>query len=170
MPQSQVYEIIMRTVYTSEPSMKLPQNNCQRVLYVLVFPLTSLQYISIPNPMLPNKENFYPLTLVMAIIWVWFYCYLIVWWTYVVTMAYKLHFSILPMVVYPFGIALRDTKKFIDLKACLDKFATKMRDQKLSLAETYSGQVFQITGLMGFAWMMYISLTEKSVSFINEGI
>jgi hypothetical protein len=45
-----------------------------------------------------------------------------------------------------------------------------MRDQKLSLAETYSGQVFQITGLMGFAWMMYISLTEKSVSFINEGI
>lgn len=170
MPQSQVYEIIMRTVYTSEPSMKLPQNNCQRVFYVLFFPLTSLQYISIPNPMLPNKENFYPLTLVMAIIWVWFYCYLIVWWTYVVTMAYKLHFSILPMVVYPFGIALRDTKKFIDLKACLDKFATKMRDQKLSLAETYSGQVFQITGLMGFAWMMYISLTEKSVSFINEGI
>jgi len=27
-PQSQVYEIIMRTVYTSEPSMRLPQNNC----------------------------------------------------------------------------------------------------------------------------------------------
>lgn len=23
---------------------------------------------------------------------------------------------------------------------------------------------------MGFTWMMYISLTEKSVSFINEGI
>jgi len=88
--------------------------------------------------MLPNKENFYPLTLVMAIIWVWFYCYLIVWWTYIVTMAYKLHFSILPMVVYPFGIALRDTKKFVDLKACLDKFGSKMRDQKLSLAETYS--------------------------------
>jgi Ca2+/Na+ antiporter len=120
--------------------------------------------------MLPGKDNFYPLTLVMAIIWVWFYCYLIVWWTYVVTMAYNLHFSILPMVVYPFGIALRDTKKFYDLRDCLDKFKTKMRDQKLSLAETYSGQVFQITGLMGFAWIMYISLTEKSVSFINEGI
>jgi Ca2+/Na+ antiporter len=150
--------------------MKLPANNCQRIFYFVFFPLMSLQYITIPNPMLPGKDNFYPLTLVMAIIWVWFYCYLIVWWTYVVTMAYNLHFSILPMVVYPFGIALRDTKKFYDLRDCLDKFKTKMRDQKLSLAETYSGQVFQITGLMGFAWIMYISLTEKSVSFINEGI
>lgn len=27
-PQSQVYETIMRTVYTSEPNMRLPHNSC----------------------------------------------------------------------------------------------------------------------------------------------
>merc|ERR1712072_318875 len=103
----------MRTVYTSEAVMRMPHAMSQKILYILTFPLTALQYISIPNPMLPHKENFYPLTLVMSIIWVWFYCYLIVWWTYVITMAYELHFSILPMVVYPFGIALRESKKFL---------------------------------------------------------
>lgn len=66
---------------------------------------------------------------------------------------------------------MRDTKKFFDLKLCLDKFSTRLRDQKLSLAETYSGQVYQITGLMGFAWIMYISLKGvESISFINEGV
>jgi len=121
--------------------------------------------------MRPNKENFYPLTLVMSIFWVWFYSWCIVWWTYVVTQTYKLHFSILPMVIYPFGIAMRDTKKFFDLKLCLDKFGTRLRDQKLSLAETYSGQVYQITGLMGIAWVMFISFKDVSaISFINEGV
>lgn len=46
------------------------------------------------------------------------------------------------MVVYPFGIALRDLKKITDLQVCLKTFSNRLRDQKLSLAETYSGQVF----------------------------
>lgn len=45
-------------------------------------------------------------------LWIYFMTYFIVWWTYVVTVTYELHFSILPMVLYPFGIALRDQKKF----------------------------------------------------------
>lgn len=92
--------------------------------------------------MLPNKENFYPLTLVMSLVWVWFYTYIIVWWTYEITIAYNLKFSFLVMIVYPFGVALRDMKKFADLKLCLEKFGSRLKDQKLSLAETYSGQVF----------------------------
>jgi hypothetical protein len=40
----------------------------------------------------------------------------------------------------------------------------------MSLAETYSSQVYQITGMMGLAWMMYIGGTGKNISFINEGI
>lgn len=171
-PQSQVYELIMRTVYTSDHVMRMPSNTCQKMAFILFFPLTSLQYVTVPNPMLPNKENFYPLTLVMSLIWVWFYTYLIVWWTYEVTQAYELKFSILPMVIYPFGIALRDMKKFSDLKSCLDKFSVKLRDQKLSLAETYAGQVFQITGLMGFTWMCYLGIDDSKteVTFINESI
>lgn len=76
------------------------------------------------------------------------------------------------MVIYPFGIALRDMKKFTDLKSCLDKFSVKLRDQKLSLAETYAGQVFQITGLMGFTWMCYLGIDDSKteVTFINESI
>ena len=41
----------------------------------------------------------------------------------------------------------------------------------MSLAETFSAQIFQITGLMGLTWTLYISLKgSEYVSFINESI
>lgn len=41
----------------------------------------------------------------------------------------------------------------------------------MSLAETFSAQIFQITGLMGLTWTLYIGLRGvDSISFINESI
>ena len=71
-------------------------------MYILLLPLTLTQYISVPNPMIEGREQFYPLTLVCATGWVWVYSFLIVYWTYEVTIAYDLHFSILPMIIFPF--------------------------------------------------------------------
>lgn len=81
-----------------------------------------MQYCSVPNPMLEGKEQFYPVTLIAATIWIWIYSFLIVWWTFEVTMAYNLHFSILPMIIFPFGIVLRDLKKLEDMRVCVTVF------------------------------------------------
>ena len=107
----------------------------------------------------------------MSMAWIFAYSYVIVWFTYVITTAYDLHFSILPMILYPFGIALRDAKKFKDMRNTMDAFSKRIRDQKLSLAETFSGPIFQITGLMGLTWSLYISfLDADQITFLNEGI
>ena len=55
----------------------------------------------------------------MSMAWIFAYSYIIVWFTYVITTAYNLHFSILPMILYPFGIALRDYKKFKDMTSAM---------------------------------------------------
>lgn len=75
-----------------------------------------------------GKENFYPLTLLMATFWVWFYSYMIVWCTFVITVAYDWKFSIIPMIIYPFGIMLRDLKKLEDMRAVTAVFKTKCKD------------------------------------------
>lgn len=49
-------------------------------------------------------------------------------------------------------------------------FNERIPDQRLSLAETFSGPIFQITGLMGFTWVLYGSSKGTDISFINEGI
>jgi Ca2+/Na+ antiporter len=40
----------------------------------------------------------------------------------------------------------------------------------MSLAETFSGPVFQMTGLMGTAWLLYIMIKGQKLKFINESI
>jgi hypothetical protein len=103
-------------------------------------------------------------------VWIWGYSFLIVWWTFAVTVAYDLHFSILPMIIFPFGIVLRDLKKLDDMRICVQAFKRHCPDQRMGLAETFSGPIFQITGLMGTAWLLFMATTGNDISFINEGI
>lgn len=120
-----MYEIIIDTVYKQNFNPWAWPKTCgARFWYVILAPLTHIQAITIPYPMRKTAtdcedprdyEAFYPLTLFLSFIWIWFYTYCIVWWTYSITMAYELHFSILPMIIYPFGIALRDAKKLHDM-------------------------------------------------------
>ena len=168
---STIYELILNTVYKKQHSpIKWPKKLHRRIFYILMIPLTHLQFLTIPNPMKEGQDNFYPIALFMASVWILIYSFIIVWFTFEVTQAYQLHFSILPMVLYPFGIAMRDMKRLSDMDLALKSFKAKIPDQKVSLAETFSGPIFQLTGLMGMTWMLFIYFTGKTVSFINEGI
>jgi hypothetical protein len=75
-----------------------------------------------------GKENFYPLTIFCSIVWIWFYTFLIVWWTYSLTIAFGLHYSIIPMILYPIGISIRDRKKFQDFKLALKLFKEELHE------------------------------------------
>ena len=106
--QSLIYHLIIDTVYLSEKStIAWPSDVKGRIKYIMLIPLTHLQFISIPRPMGAN-ENFYPLSMFMATVWIWAYSYNIVMLTFKITMAFNLHFSIMPLVLYSVGIALRD--------------------------------------------------------------
>lgn len=106
--QSLIYHLIIDTVYLSETStIAWPSDAKGRIKYILLIPLTHLQFISIPRPMGAN-ENFYPLSMFMATVWIWAYSYVIVMLTFKTTMAFNLRFCIMPLVLYSFGIALRD--------------------------------------------------------------
>ena len=103
--------------------------------------MTHLQYVSIPNPMRGKdgaRENLYPITLFMSLLWIWFYAGIIVWFTFDLTVAFDWHFNVLPMTLYPFGIILRDYKKKVNLEQAIETFKDQLKEQKLSLAETFS--------------------------------
>jgi hypothetical protein len=53
---------------------------------------------------------------------------MIVWWTYALTIAFGLHFSIIPMILYPFGISIRDRKKAEDFRLALKVFKEELKD------------------------------------------
>lgn len=74
----------------------------------------------------------------MSVFWIFLYAYVIVWFTYDVSMALGFRFSIIPMFIYPIGVALRDVKKFQDFESIMVVFKSELKEQEISLAETYS--------------------------------
>ena len=146
-----VYDMIMNKFYKGENKIAWPHSIRRKIIYILLIPLTHMQWFTIPNPMRKtytkegkeiNRENLYPVTLFMSMLWIWLYSGIIVWFTFDVTVAFELHFNVLPMVLYPFGIALRDYKKKVNLEQAMQEFSVKLKEQKLSLAETFSAQIF----------------------------
>lgn len=133
-----VYDIINKALNKDKYSIAWPKGWKNRVVYLFKMPLTHSQAITIPFPS-KGHESYYPLTLLMAILWIWLFSYLICWFTYSVTKAFDLHFSIIPMFIYPFGISLRDIKKFTDFKLAMAQFKEDIPDQEVSLAEAFQG-------------------------------
>ena len=104
-----------------------------------MIPLTHAQYFTIPDPLSKRNANYYPLTLFVSIIWIFIYAYIIVWFTYDISIALNLRFSMIPMFIYPLGVSIRDVKKFKDFEIALGVFKSELGDQLcISLAETYS--------------------------------
>lgn len=123
-----------------------------------------------PSPLSKTNPDYYPLTLVLSSAWIFAYSYIIVWFTYDVTVGLGMPFSIIPMLLYPFGVAIREQKKFADFRLALDIFERELPDQELSLAETYAPQIFQMTGLAGSTWLLFTLISGTSVQFVNETI
>ena len=121
----------MRTFYKGENKIAWPEGCGKKITYILLIPLTHLQWFTIPNPMRGKngeRENLYPITLFMGMLWIWIYTGIIVWFTFDLTIAFDWHYNVLPMVLYPFGIALRDYKKKVNLDQAIKKFNQELRD------------------------------------------
>lgn len=164
-----IYDMINARV-NKKVSIKWPKAFKERVQYILSAPLTIPTYFTIPNPMTPGRESFYPLTLFMSIAWIYGYTFIIVWWTFELSEAWGISFSIIPFIIYPIGISIRDRKKLSDFKEVKKLFAEELPEQEISLAETFSGPIFQLTGLAGLTWLIRILISGTSISFENSNI
>lgn len=104
-----IYDRINERV-TKKVSIRWPAKTHERIIYILTAPIAIPQFLTVPNPMAPGKESFYPLTLFMSICWIYGYTFIITWWTYELSLAWDINFSIIPLILYPIGISIRDRK------------------------------------------------------------
>jgi len=141
-PQSIIYELINETINKEAVNISCPESAQGMFSYIFLIPLTHLQYITIPSPLSKRNDNYYPITLLMSTLWIFAYAYIIVWFTYDLTTALDWKFSYIPMFLYPLGVSVRDVKKFRDFELALEVFNKELPDQEISLAESYSPQIF----------------------------
>jgi len=86
-PQSIIYSLINETINKEAAHVSCPEELTLKsvLLYIFMIPLTHTQYITIPSPLSHRNDNYYPLTLAMSTLWIFAYAYIIVWFTYDLT-------------------------------------------------------------------------------------
>lgn len=136
-PQSVIYELVNETINKEAFSIACPKTFKGMLKYLFLMPLTHTQYFSIPSPLSKRNDNYYPLSLFASFVWIFGYTYVITWFTYDICRAMNMKYSIIPMFLYPFGVSIRDYKKFKDFELALETFREELPDQEISLAETY---------------------------------
>ena len=137
-PQSIIYQLVNETINKDGYSIAIPKGLKNRLYYIFQIPLTHLQYITVPDPLSKRNANYYPVTIIMATLWIMFYCFVIVWFTYDINEYCGVPSSLIPMFLYPFGVSLRDTKKFDDFDVSKEVFSKELPDQEITLAETFA--------------------------------
>jgi hypothetical protein len=86
-PQSIIYSLINETINKEAADVSCPDPISLKgvLLYLFMMPLTHTQFITIPSPLSKRNDNYYPLTLFMSTLWIFAYAYIIVWFTYDMT-------------------------------------------------------------------------------------
>eukprot|EP01022_Parablepharisma_sp_SALTPOND_P032083 TRINITY_DN827_c0_g1_i2.p1 TRINITY_DN827_c0_g1~~TRINITY_DN827_c0_g1_i2.p1 ORF type:complete len:1944 (+),score=85.16 TRINITY_DN827_c0_g1_i2:3283-9114(+) len=86
------------------------------VFYVVMLPISALLYISIPNPRIPRGEEFNKLPLVyfVCLVWMGIFSYFVTWWLASLSLAFEISFLILPMIILPLGLLLRDFPHWLE--------------------------------------------------------
>jgi hypothetical protein len=49
------------------------------------------------------------------------------------------------------------------MQTMIKVFKEQIPEQRLSLAETFSGPIFQMTGMMGVSWLFYIMSKGRDI-------
>lgn len=111
-PQSIIYQLVNETINKNGYQITIPTGTKAIMYYIFCIPLTHTQYITIPDPLSKRNSNYYPVTIIMATLWILAFCFIIVWFTYDINEYCGIPSSLIPMFLYPFGVALRDVKKF----------------------------------------------------------
>ena len=100
-----------------------------KVFYIIVLPIRIAFYLTVPTPRIPLEEEFnkLPLIYLISLIWMAIFAYFLSWWIVVVSVAYKIPFLILPMIVLPLGLLLRDFPHWVQFKRRVNALKRKLQ-------------------------------------------
>lgn len=99
-----------------------------KLFYLIVLPIRALFYLTVPNPRIPVEDEFnqLPLIYLISFVWMGIFAYCLSWWIVSVSVAYDIPFLILPMIVLPLGLLLRDFPHWTHFKHRIDVLKRKL--------------------------------------------
>ncbi len=114
-----------------------------KFVYAVMFPISAALYVTIPNPRIPHGDQFnmLPLIYIICILWMGGLSYFITWWLVSLSIAFNISFLILPLILLPAGLMLRDFPHWLDFRRKIKSLRKRLHretelKEKVYLLET----------------------------------
>jgi len=107
-----------------------------KIFYVVMLPISAALYITIPNPRVPRNDEICKLIVTYGICFLWmgFFSFFITWWLVSLSIAFDTPFQLLPMIIQPLGLLLRDFPHWLEFKTRVDLLKKRI-DGEMELRE-----------------------------------
>ncbi|KAG5263555.1 hypothetical protein AALO_G00266090 [Alosa alosa] len=141
--------------------LTLPEGRCERVKWLLSWPLSFLLYCTVPNCVLPRWERWFMVTFVASTLWIAIFSYLMVWMVTIISFTLNI-----PVVVMGISFLAAGTS-VPDCIASLIVARQGMGD--MAVSNSIGSNIFDILLGLGFPWFLRtLVVNYGSVVYINS--
>ncbi|KAI5630020.1 sodium/potassium/calcium exchanger 3-like isoform X2 [Silurus asotus] len=139
----------------------MPGGYCERVKWLLSWPLSSLLYYTVPNCLLPHWERWFMVTFVISTLWIAVFSYLMVWMVTIISYTLDIPDVIMGITFLAAGTSVPDCM------ASLIVARQGMGD--MAVSNSIGSNIFDILLGLGFPWALRTLVVDYgSVVIINS--
>ncbi|MCI4379921.1 hypothetical protein PGIGA_G00234000 [Pangasianodon gigas] len=139
----------------------VPGGFCERVKWLLSWPLSCLLYYTVPNCLLPHWERWFMVTFVVSTLWIAVFSYLMVWMVTIISFTLDIPDVIMGITFLAAGTSVPDCM------ASLIVARQGMGD--MAVSNSIGSNIFDILLGLGFPWALRTLVVDYgSTVFINS--
>lgn len=147
----------------NEPlNMSWPTGFKEQIIYVLVFPITGLLWLTIPDVRKESQRRFYPVSFIASIIWIAAFSYLMLWWTNEIGKTLGIKTEIMGLSFLAAGTSVPDliTSVIVARKGLGD----------MAVSSSVGSNIFDITIGLPLPWLIYSIINGEPYTVISCGL
>jgi len=128
-------------------NMAWPTGRREQIVYILLFPITGLLWLTIPDVRKPAQARFFPLSFIFSILWIAAFSYLMLWWTSEIGKTIPIEPEIMGLSFLAAGTSVPDliTSVIVARKGLGD----------MAVSSSVGSNIFDITIGLPLPWLLY---------------
>jgi sodium/potassium/calcium exchanger 1 len=133
-------------------ALQWPATNGARVVFILLFPITFMLWLTVPNCALPNKRKYWLATFLMSLLWITIFSFLMVFFATVLGLAAKIPIAVMGLTLIAAGTSVPDliSSVVVARKGLGD----------MAVSSSIGSNIFDITFGLPVPWLIFAAINQ----------
>jgi K+-dependent Na+/Ca+ exchanger-like protein len=147
---------------TVEDMLRWPSSIRGKIWYVFMAPITYTLAYTVPDVRVKGREKWYPVTFLMAILWIAVYAYLMVWWATMVGEVLSIPEAVMGLTFLAAGTSVPDLLTSV--------LVARQGLGDMAVSSSIGSNIFDVAVGLPLPWILAILIRGVPVTVSSEGL